>query len=163
MSLNEIKLTPNLLTDMYSNSLVQLANETHPPAAGVLKHLGSGAKNIVILTNSNNTPFLPDNELLFLTSILSACKLNMADVAIVNTAASESRHLQQKMDHLNAVTVLMFDVEPATLDLPIHFPQYQVQHFNSRTYLHAPSLTAIESDKAVKLKFWNSLKNLFGL
>ncbi|MES2880544.1 MAG: hypothetical protein V4676_00250, partial [Bacteroidota bacterium] len=89
--------------------------------------------------------------------------LNMADVAIVNTADTETLPLQQKMEQLNAVTILMFEVEPAKLDLPIHFPQYQVQHFNSRIYLHAPSLTVIESDKALKLKFWNSLKNLFGL
>ncbi len=148
---------------MYSNLLVDLAPEMNPAAAFALKHLGSCVKNILILTNNNNTPFLPDNELQFLTNILSACKLNMADVAIVNTADTETLPLQQKMEQLNAVTILMFEVEPAKLDLPIHFPQYQVQHFNSRIYLHAPSLTVIESDKALKLKFWNSLKNLFGL
>ncbi|MES2880545.1 MAG: hypothetical protein V4676_00255, partial [Bacteroidota bacterium] len=71
MNLNEITLTPNLLTDMYSNLLVDLAPEMNPAAAFALKHLGSCVKNILILTNNNNTPFLPDNELQFLTNILS--------------------------------------------------------------------------------------------
>ena len=60
-------------------------------------------------------------------------------------------------------TVLLFDVTPASIGLPIHFPNFQVQHFNKRIYLCCPALGEIEKDTTMKKQLWNSLKTVFSL
>jgi hypothetical protein len=157
MSLNNIELKPQLLADLYRNTLVESGTTTVPEMK--LPGLGENRKNILVLVSHSSFPFLPDEELNFLTSILSACKLSLADIAVVNHAKTNAAEVQKM--HSNAGTVLMFGIEPSSIDLPINFPQFQLQQFNKRNYLHAPSLSLLEKDKAEKLKLWNALKRLF--
>ena len=49
------------------------------------KWLGENKKNILsLLVRHKDAVHIPDNELQFLTGMLSACQLSLADVAIVN-------------------------------------------------------------------------------
>src|SRR4051812_39183868 len=102
MSLNNIQLNPSLLADMYRTSLVETnqnlrSNEKKYAPAAIetvakdtkavrWKYLGEYKKNILIIVRYDGLPYLPDQQLNFLTSVLGACKLNLADVAIFNTA-----------------------------------------------------------------------------
>jgi hypothetical protein len=106
---------------------------------------------------------LSDEELPFLTNILSACKLSLADVAIVNIHSLEEKEIEKTIEPLEPKTVLLFGITPLTIDLPINFPQFQLQQFNKRTYLYSPGLQELANDKTLKLQLWNCLKNLFGL
>src|SRR5688500_6616375 len=56
------------------------------PAA--YKILGNNKKQITVVVNCPNDVFVPEADLQFLTKMLGACKLNMADVAIVNHATA---------------------------------------------------------------------------
>ena len=60
-------------------------------------------------------PFLPDKELNFLTSILTACKLSLADIAIVNQYTNKQGNMQETLEKLEARQVLLFGVPP-----PVH-------------------------------------------
>jgi hypothetical protein len=40
---------------------------------------------------------------------------------------------------------------------------YQIQGFQQRSYVHAPTLTELENDKEEKMKLWAILKMLFQL
>jgi hypothetical protein len=62
-----------------------------------------------------------------------------------------------------AGSVLLFGIDPAGIGLPINFPQFQLQHFNKRSYLHAPTLAELEKDKEAKKQLWGSLKKLFAI
>ena len=48
------------------------------------KMLGNNKKQITVVVNCPQDVFLAEGDLQFLTKMLDACKLNMADVAIVN-------------------------------------------------------------------------------
>jgi len=159
MSLNDIQLKPNMLADLYNQTLVQTST-TSVPESRQLKYLGNNQKNILVIVNHEKIPFLPDYELNFLANILAACKLSMADIAIINQQHCNENEIK-KLIQLEAKTILLFGTEPLSIGLPINFPPFQIQHFDKRTYLHAPSLSEIENDKGLKTKLWNALKALF--
>ena len=161
MSLNNIQLHPQMLAGLYADVLTQTESNTVPDKQ-VLKFLGHHKKHITVLVNHINVPFLPETELNFLTSILNACRLSLADVAIINCYQSEGIS-EEDLHSISSERVLLFGLEPASIGLPVNFPQYQIQHFNKISYLHTPALSELEKDKALKQKLWLSLKNMFGL
>jgi hypothetical protein len=141
MSLNNIHLQPHLLANLFKNSLV-VTTAT------------------VVIVSHQSVPFLPDEELSFLTTVLAACKLSIADIGIINQFHVDKTVLQDTLNS-EAKNVLLFGVEPLSIGLPINFPAFQLQAFNNRTYLQAPQLSIIESDKALKTRLWTSLKAMF--
>jgi len=164
MDLNRIDLNPLMLADLYGDLLVEtgVAQAIKAAPAAPLKLLGENRRNTIVVVDHVTAPVLPDGELNFLTTILAACKLSLADIAIVNRHTAAPDALRQLLE---APTrhILLFGVEPLAIGLPINFPHFQVQPFSQRTWLHAPPLGAIESDKGLKLQLWNGLKQLFDL
>src|SRR5215203_524335 len=156
MGLNNIQLKPNILADLYKNSLI----ETNATGVKQVKYLGDNQKNVLVIVSHHSAPFLTDPELNFLTTVLGACKLSIADIGIINRSHCEVTDLQNIIS-TEGRNVLLFGTEPLSIGLPINFPAFQLQAFNNRTYLHAPSLSQIESDKALKARLWNSLKAMF--
>lgn len=175
MSLNDIKLKPRLLSELYANSLVESNTSSvpvtpAPPAAAAkspsarreVNYLGKNEKGILILVAKDDVAYLPDEELNFLTTILSACQLSLADVAIVNWK-SASADLESLQKELNIRDVLLFDVAPLEAGLPINFPHFQIQQFNGRIYLSSPALTDVEKEVTIKRQLWPSLKRMFSI
>lgn len=179
MSLNNIQLNPSLLADMYRTSLVE-ANEnlrpeeqTYAPAAIETvakdtnavswKYLGEFKKNILIVVRYNGVPYLPDEQLNFLTSVLSACKLNLADVAIFNTANAPSALYKELQEKFKSNFTILLGLTPEEFEMPLSFPEFQVQSFNNCTFLYAPVLEVLETDKVLKSKLWVCLKKMFGV
>jgi hypothetical protein len=170
MSLNNIQLKPHLIADLYKDTLIELENTTPTPSVdittprrGLPMFLGNNEKKIIIAVSNNFLPFLPDNELAFLTNILSACKLSLADVAIINLHGKDETTCSDFIDQLQAQSVLLFGIEPLTIGLPMNFPLFQLQPFNKRIYLQAPAFSELEKDKGLKMRLWNCLKTLFHL
>jgi hypothetical protein len=137
-----------------------------PSTSAPLKFLGGNRRNITLLVNSTGTPFLPDNHLAFLTKILAACHLTIADVAIVNHAAAAVT-ITALRQQLQPKTVLLFGLEPTTIRLPINFPVFKLQSYDDCTYLSAPALDQLVPDtdesKLEKSKLWVCLKALFNV
>lgn len=159
MSLNNIKFTPYSIADLYNNTLIETKLNTQPQPLA-LSYTGSNNKNILIVINT--AAALPETELTFLNSILAACKLSMADVALVQKQALPDDYTIAT-SYLNSKYVLLFDIDPVTFGLPLNFPHFQLQQFNTITYLYAPSLKEIEQEKTLKSSLWVSLKKLFNL
>src|SRR4051812_40210580 len=102
MPLNDIHLNPQLLADLYRNSLVEAdiiqdADRKIPVPDGLSKvdgsqpqpqfnYLGNNKKNILLLVKYKDVAHLPDQQLNFITSILTACKLGLGDIALFNLA-----------------------------------------------------------------------------
>ena len=116
----------------------------------------------MVIVQQSSVPFLPDEELSFLTNILSACNLSLADIAILNSNGLPVERLENAIE-ADAKTVILFGIDPLSIGLPINFPFFQLQQFNKRMYLYSPPLSEIEKDKPLKMKLWNALKNLFGI
>ncbi len=161
MSLNDIKLSPHLTANLYTSHLIK-AEKTEFTKEVKINFLGKNEKRILIVVNKTDCTFLPDNELNFLTSILSACSLSLADVAIINHDKNTESY-QLITDQLNTTSVLLFDLSPSDFGLPVNFPDFQVQKVDKIQYLVAPSLSLVELNKDLKKSLWNALKRMFGI
>lgn len=166
MSLNDIQLQPTSILELYSKSLVEIkSNKTTVEAmpAQSLSILGKNLKGIVLVVSNAEAAFVTDDELNFLLGILSACKLNMDDVGILNIRKHAAADYKNISAELSAEKVFLFGVDPAEIKLPLSFPYYQVQRYNDQTYLASPALAEIQNDKAEKTKLWNCLKQIFSI
>jgi hypothetical protein len=137
-----------------------------PTAPAHLKSLGDNRRQIAILVHAPGSPFLPDNHLNFLTKILEACRLTLADVAIVNNATAETNITTIK-EQLAPKTILLFGLEPSALRLPINFPPFKPLDYDGCTYLSAPGLDQLvsntEESKLLKSKLWICLRTIFAV
>jgi len=166
MSLDNIQLPAIVLQDLYKNSLVELETSTvkkAPKKTTGIAFLGNNQKQVTIIAADTTSIYLPDEELNFLMGILSACKLSMADVALVNIEKAGAITYNEIEQQLHTGTMLLFGVTPLQLQLPLQFPHYQVQKYNGLVYLAAPALAVIASDKVEKTKLWNCLKQIFSI
>ena len=153
MSLDNIQLPPMVIGQLFKNSLVDVEKP--------LQNLGKFTKRILILVEHQNVVHLPDEDLQFLLGILSACKLSMEDVCIVNLCGNEQVNYSFISQKLLPATVLLFGVSPAQIDMPLSFPYYQLQRYSNVLYLSSPTLAALQNDKSAKQLLWNSLKQIF--
>jgi len=128
------------------------------------KILGNNKQQVSIVVNCPNDVFVPEGDLQFLTKMLSACKLNMADVAIVNHATAAVTIDKLKVQ-LQPKFLLLFGVEPSEIQLPISFPAFKEQAYAGTTYLFTPALSQVnqetEDAKVIKRKLWDCLKKMF--
>jgi hypothetical protein len=166
MSLDNILLPDIVLQGLYSKSLYDL--ETNKSALddiqpGSISFLGSNQKHIAILVNSDAAIYLPDDELNFLLGILTACKLSMADIALVNLSKNEDLNYSVLTEQLKAEKVFLFGLNAAAIELPLQFPHYQVQQFNNQVYLSSVSLNEMQANKEEKMKLWACLKKIFSI
>ena len=91
-------------------------------------------------------PFLEDDELNFLSSVLAACKLSLADIAIVNKTPMDPLNYREITNQLKSTKCITFwMLRQQTMDLPFNFPHFQLQQFDQCTYLSAPALKNIEN------------------
>jgi hypothetical protein len=166
MSLDNIQFSPIVLQDLYKKTLFDLKTGGQPmvsPEAGAISHLGNNQRKIVIIVMSSEAIYLPDEDLKFLLGILSACKLNMEDIALVNASKQSSLLYNKLTEQFSAEKIFLFGVDLQILNLPLQFPYYQVQHFNNQVYVSSASLTDLQNDKVDKMKLWNCLKKVFSL
>ncbi len=165
MSLDNIQLPPLVVADLFKNVLIDLKTieqalpNTHKAS---FTYLGNNAKQIGVIVNDDDAVYLKEDELSFLLGILSACKLSMADIALINVAKNNIKYTAIK-EEVDAKIVLLFGVTPINIDLPLDFPHYQIQKYNEQQYLHAPLLKQLMINKEEKTKLWNTLKILFSL
>src|SRR5579864_8750251 len=155
-SIDNIQLSNLAIGELYGDSLLTSPNTLQPlrkPAAvnphlppaphqpelphaepAGLKFLGNHRRHITILVHSPESTFLPDDQLSFLTKMLEACRMNIGDVAIINTAAAPVTitALRQQM---KPARILLFGIEPTAIRLPINFPAFRLQPYDDCTYL----------------------------
>ncbi|MFT4018326.1 MAG: hypothetical protein QM668_15280 [Agriterribacter sp.] len=167
MSLKQIILSPETLAQLYTSPVIDTQSTEKPnpvkEQTDTIKYLGSNKKNISILVRAADAPFLNDKLFNFLAGILNACKLNMADVALINILSANNAGYTAINNITNPEKTILFDVSAQDISLPLQFPHFQVQRFNNVMYLSAPSLNVIETDKAIKAQLWAGLKQLFQL
>lgn len=176
-----------LLADLYSKSIVLVETDEKELSTATLTekklipaavpamvstekpskwYLGNNGKKITILVKEPDAVFLNEENLAFLTKILGACKLNMGDIAVVNTKRYSPLFTEIKAE-LSPLVCILFDVTTNTIQVPFNLPNYQVQDYDDCQFLIAPPLNVFNgNDEAAKLektKLWVSLKKIFNL
>ena len=166
MSLDNIKLPDTILQGLYSKCLYDLESDksilSDIRTSGI-NFLGNNKKRIVILVNSETAIYLPDDDLNFLLGILTACKLSMADICLINLYKNPDLIYSVLTQQLKAEKIFLFGLPAASIALPLQFPHYQVQQFNNQVYLSSVSLNELQTNKDEKMKLWACLKNIFSI
>lgn len=182
MALNDIQLNPVLLTEMYKDSIVEI-NDVPKQAVDSIKdrvvakkndpgkatdttapeYLGNFRRKILLIVRYPATTFLPDEQLNFLTSILGACQMGIADVAILNLSHSAWISYKDIQNNFRSSVTILFGLTPGEFEMPVNFPEFQIQPFDNCIFLCAPVLEKLESDKVLKSKLWFCLKRIFNL
>jgi hypothetical protein len=171
MSFKKLQLPDFLITEIYKDVLVeenspekkQKKTKTTEPTQW---YLGENKKHVVIAVKDDAAVFLQDESLQFLSSILGACKLNLADVAIINFSKRDFSYVEI-VEKLEPSALILFDVTAKEIQLPFTVPHYQIQKYNQCNFLLAPSLLSMQGEskeaKLEKSKLWLSLKKMFSI
>lgn len=161
---NQEKINENII-----DTSIAVAQPAMPPTAPLTSKnlfLGDNKKQIIIIVKDDEAVFLRDERLNFLSSILSACKLNLGDVAIINYR-NNALSFQALQEQLNPKFMILFEVGTSELQLPFTVPNYQIQKHGTCTFLFANALQSMlggsAEDKIEKSKLWLSLKVMFNL
>ena len=165
MDINNLKLSEELLTNLYPSVLIQDAfapsKLAQSPKKTSKNYLGNNSRHILICCRFGQAAFIPDADLEFLTSILGACKLSLGDVAILNLHGKEPAEAAVLIRELLPETVLLFGIHTNEIDLPVRFPMFQRQSLQNRLYLAAPPLEDIKNSKDLKQQLWGALRLIF--
>ncbi|HMU46406.1 MAG TPA: hypothetical protein PKC72_08570 [Chitinophagaceae bacterium] len=175
MDLNNIDLPQNLVAELYPDVLVIpyddsshiSANIDVPETSNKIENewisFGNNEKNITLIVNYKDSKHLPDDELSFLSEILSACRLSIGDVAILNINNFKNISYKDVFEKLEPAIVILLGVDPGHIQLPVVFPEFQVQSFSKTSFLFSPPLQELRNDKILKSKLWVCLKQIFGI
>jgi hypothetical protein len=162
MSFDTEKLPGKAVAELYKKSLVELRNSEAGDELDI-PFLGSNRKKILILVNYQSPEFIPDPDLLLLSGILTACKLTVDDVALINLNNISNRNHRDLVKTFGPTVVILFGLNSDAIELPIHFPNFQIQSYNKISFLSSPELSILDSDKLLKSKLWLCLKQVFSL
>ena len=109
--------------------------------------------------------FLPDGHLEFLGKILSACKLDIGDIAIVNLAKHELKAIDY-IKILNPMSILVFGTDAGSLgleEMDVFIPSFH----QGISLMNAPALEKLSPEttenKQLKSKLWLSLRQFFNI
>ena len=168
-NLNEVILSPTLLAELYNNVLIdsgvpgQSQEIEQPKPEPDRKWLGDNRKNILVLVQAKAPGLLSGADLDFLKGILGACKLDPDDVAIASLADFPGSDYKKLIETFRSKIILLFGAGPAEIDLPVIFPEFQVQSHAKTKFLSAPSLQKLSADQLLKSKLWVCLRQVFGV
>jgi len=163
MSLNNIQLSDIAFQILFEKNLVGntgIKAGTEVSKEINISSLGENQKNILFLVNEPEHKFLPDNEMEMLSNLVIACKLSMADIALVNYHYNHYQYSQFD-DHFQPKIILLFGISTAEMDLPFAIPFFQIQQFQQQFFLTVPPLAEFLENKNLKKDLWLSLQKLF--
>jgi hypothetical protein len=169
MDLNGLQFTGEQLAELYTDKLViaepVVVNlpskkiKVHPEKAPIL-YKGKNKKKVLWIVNETAQAFLDDADFEFLSQIVTACKMNMDDIALVNMAHINTT-IADVVEELQASVVLLCGIEYN--HLPVKTDEYMIYPFNHQQYFIADSLKELRNDKAKKTKLWLALKAIFSI
>ena len=144
----------------------EVVNELKSTTPVPIKYLGDHLKKIIVVVNDDNAVHLNETDLGLLSSILNACKLTLADIALINIA-QQPLALHEMLITLPSQFVISFDINSAQIKIKLPTTLYKPIVLGDTQILFSNSLQSMQgADQNAKLeksKLWNALKLLFKL
>ncbi len=166
MTIDNIHLSNFLCQNLFKNSLIghaEVVKTAEISKNSKIHHLGLNNQHILFLVYNEEHKYLADAEMEMLTNLLTACKLSVADIALVNFAHCPGITYEDLITELKSEKILTFGIATKELNLPFNVPDFQIQKFQNQLYLFNPTLKNILNDVHLKKNLWNCLKNLFSI
>ncbi|MEO9210780.1 MAG: hypothetical protein ABI208_06765 [Ginsengibacter sp.] len=164
MSIDNIQLSSQLCKNLFTNQLIseKVTSESAPFLQNSkVASLGGNQKRITFLVNNAENSFLSESEMEMLTNLLTACKLTMEDVALINFNQCPNLNYEKLLTDFEPKKILVFGVTAAQLELPFHVPHFQLQKFQKEIYFLSPSFENFLTDIDLKKELWMGLQKLF--
>ncbi len=185
MSTDKTILSSSVLVDLYKDSLVVVEDiplenkatveqtiETKKEEIkevkweGPIKSLGEHNKKITVIVNDPNSVHLNEMDFILLTSILNACRLTIADIALINIG-KQPVGLHQILQELPSTLVLSFAVDATQLKVKLPSTLYKITQLGETNILFSNALSTMQGTgveaKQEKAKLWTVLKKIFEL
>jgi len=169
------KLPNSVLVNLYKESIVlgiapvnvdKKGHEADNSPIQPIQFLGAHQKKILIIVQDNNALHLNEGDFDLLTAILNACKLTMADIALMNLA-NTNYSLHQILTQVPSDMVLVFDIHPTQLKIKLPNQLYTPILLGTTQLLFSNNLSSMRgidpTSKIEKTKLWTALKLLFKL
>jgi hypothetical protein len=136
------------------------------PLTAPIKFLGEHQKKILVLVQDVDAVHLNERAFDLLTSILNACKLTIADIALINLA-NKNFSLHQILTQVPSEFVLVFDINPSQLKIKLPTKLYTPILLGETQLLFSNNLAQMQgidqASKIEKTKLWTALKLIFKL
>jgi len=156
MGIDDIELSPDLLTSLYAHSLVGTRES----------FLGNNQRHITFLCEQPDLEFLPEDQLLLIGKMLSACKYSMDDVVLINTASS-SISLDELKSRFQPKTIFLWGVSSEIPGIAKPLEDFTIIVNADISVIRVPSPNLMTENDAqaqsLKQKLWVCLKKLFNL
>jgi hypothetical protein len=169
--MEKITLPVQALVELYGQHLYYIPEnqpQAAPPVTTIetkttaIASLGGNTQQVLLLVNDTEATHIEAEALETITKILGACKLTLADVAIVNVYQKEISWAGLKTQ-FNPRQCLLLGVSPEAAGLPMVFPPYHPHQYDACQFVLSVSAQALAQDNLQKSKLWLCLKTLFQL
>lgn len=168
MGLAEIRLPGVVIAEMYKALLVPVQHQMQEPeskataAIPALQYLGKNSKQVAVLVHYPQQTYLPEEQLVFLSSVLKACGLTTDDIAIVNTAKQDVA-FSALVAQLHPLCILQFGTASPDFLPPADY--FTIDNTLGTAVMRIPGLETLnQSDtesRLLKSRLWLALKQLF--
>jgi hypothetical protein len=149
-----------------TTSANEIVNELKASTPTPVKYLGDHLKKVMVIVNDPSAVHLNETDLGLLSSILNACKLTLADIALINVA-QQPLSLHEMLTTLPSQFVLAFELNSNALKIKLPTALYKPIVLGEAQILFSNGLQTMQgADQIAKLekgKLWNALKLLFKL
>jgi hypothetical protein len=177
MGINHIRLSSELIAVLYPETLVVEKDPdsdieliktglTQNKKESVYPYLGKNLNSICFLVYYPDDEFIPEDQLAFLQKILIACKLNLDDIALINTNRNPVE-LQVLKNIFQPRIIFLWGAVPELSGFNQHFPDMTISTWENIRILPVMQAVLMSRDNPagleLKRKLWISLKKLFNL
>ncbi len=164
-SLVIIEDTPTI-SSSYVKSVVEEQVIKQEVWDGPIKSLGEHHKKITVVVNDPNSVHLNESDFILLTSILNACRLTIADIALINLG-KQNLGLHQILQAFPSTLLISFAVDANQLKVKLPNTLYKVTPLGDTHILFSNALSTMQGTgveaKQEKAKLWVVLKKIFEL
>ena len=177
MGINHVRLSSELIAALYPESLIA-GNEPafvkenvriSKPVADktpAYPFLGENSRSICFLANYPDEDFLPVEQLVFLQKMLTACKLSLNDIALLNIAHIVF-DLAELRIQLQPRTIFLWGIPPMSVGLKSGLPDFTISMIDGISVVPvlSPDLMSGNHPEGTEFKqrLWICLKKLFTL
>ncbi|SMO37438.1 hypothetical protein [Solitalea koreensis] len=176
-----VALTSLMTEDLYQlgdcEAVTLLNSNEHAPVVSVVaeptpelskntsfNYLGDNNRYVVVLVNYPNHEYIADGDKEFLLKVISALKMDLKDIAIVNMAKYPSASLTELHAFFAGNKIISFNIDlNNSLFKEIELTPYAIKDHLEMKILAAEALNIIGEDNARKKSLWNALKIMFNV
>lgn len=142
----------------HSEIAPEIRTQTEPvKSTPVFNYMGENNKSVLIIVNDPESEHINQVDLIFLLKILSAKKLELKDIAILNLAKHQDYSLNNLKSFFACNSILTYGINPNILGIQ-GLTANALQEFDGVKFLGTWSLRQMVNDDNKKRTYWNVLK-----